>query len=44
MIIITTSKFDLILRHERPCTQAIAHTYYIMLHQELAYTSWLIFI
>ena len=26
-----------------PCTQVITHTCYIMSHQELAHTSWLIF-
>ena len=43
-MIATTPKFYLILRHEwlqaktrlLPCTQVIAHTYYIMSHQELA--------
>ena len=53
MIIITTSKFDLFLRHDRMVTSkdttltthsSVAHTYYIMSHQELDETSWLIFI
>ena len=53
MIIITTSKFDLFLRHDRMVTSqettltmhsSVAHTYYNMSHQELDETSWLIFI
>ena len=53
MIIITTSRFDLFLRHDRMVTtkdttltthSSVAHTYYIMSHQELDETSWLIFI
>ena len=53
MIIITTSRFDLFLRHDRMVTSkdttltthsSVAHTYYIMTHQELDETSWLIFI
>ena len=53
MIIITTSKFDLFLRHDRMVTSqettltmhsCVAHTYYIMSRQEVDETSWLIFI
>ena len=53
MIIITTSRFDLFLRHDRMVKSkdttltthsSVAHTYYIMSHQELDETSWLIFI
>ena len=53
MIIITTSRFDLFLRHDRMVTSkdttltthsSVARTYYIMSHQELDETSWLIFI
>ena len=53
MIVIITSRFDLFLPHDRMVTSkdttltthsSVAHTYYIMSHQELDETSWLIFI